>query len=356
MRWAAVSRGLAVPATGGAAIAIGAALAEGAPTPLPHWVPPILLAAGASALGGSLTGWLVRRRTTRRAGPAPLSEFAEEEKELEIRMCLHCSGTGVAVPAVANDPAPIPTRVPGQVVVYSSNAPGDQIWSSWFRTDLGEFPAPLVGPVAESAYAPPKKGAPIPFPYKEPDPTSLVPSNGRAAHPAPLRLREPYPLEELDRLFPPIAPIGSPTDSTPVIPGPAASGPFTAPVALPWEPVEPVVYDVRTEALTPIPPHLRDPSRSRAAREAKWSGRVAPRTAVVGSSACASCERSLTDLRRWSPCPDCLRPVCNLCLLESLWNLGRGCCTACLDSAPEMADGPAAPLAPWPVVALEDSS
>jgi len=360
-RWAIASHRFAVPAAGAAAVAAGATMAAGLRAPIGGWAPEILLATGASVLGASLAHRAVQRRRAARLAATSSSEPIPSAR-WEEGVCARCSGTGLAA-AFVDDLAPVAAPLPSmhRRVVSASTTAGDQIWSSWLRTDGERLPVPLVGPVPETAYSPPRPGAFVPFPAREPEPrvspapTELAPT--RTAPP----LLGPFSEEELDRMFPPLlAAAGAPPPpASTILPATPADGRPSVPMEPPGlfddgAPFAPIDFDLALEAANPIPPHLRSRDRRRAAPPRP--AREYARTAIVHSAECASCERTLTELRRWGPCPGCLRPVCNLCLLEAIWSQGRGYCAACLAERGDGPDGEPGVGSSWEIPALEDAS
>jgi hypothetical protein len=327
-RWAHASHRLIPPVAGGAALVAGSVMAAGVRSPLGEYAPAILLATGAAAVSATLVNLLARR--SRASGPGdPRADAVEEAARLE-ELCRYCEGTGLSALEDPEDPASVGPIGSRRIVLSSSTTPGDQIWSGWLRTDGGHLPVGLIGPVPETAYMPPRAGQFIPFPEREPDLilTADLPSRRGSALREPPR-PAPFPVEELDRLFPPDLPA---TDSSTA----PVSGPLDVPDEIGSDPVfgtppppGSLEYQIHLEAITATPPHLRSaaPPRTESSTPAP---RVPSRmSSMVARTECASCDRELVELRSWGPCPECLRPVCNLCLLESLWKHGRGYCGPC---------------------------
>jgi hypothetical protein len=85
--------------------------------------------------------------------------------------------------------------------------------------------------------------------------------------------------------------------------------------------------DLFLEAANPVPPHLRSAgvhAQIEAHRPTRRSMSFAGQRSV-----CASCSKVVVDLRMSGPCPNCLRPICNDCLRESLATRGHGWCVDC---------------------------
>jgi len=309
---------------------VGSALAAGLRHPFGPLAPGILLATGAATVGATVTQSLLQRRHA--AGSEGPRSPPGTDPAREGDPCRHCAGTGLRSPTGPDRPEPPFHPTGSRALVTSWTSAGDQIWSTWLRTDTGHLPVELVGPVPATAYMPPRPGQFVPFPEKEP--TLVLPA--RTVDPAPLRdatpgTLMPFPEEELDRLFPPDLPESDPAPESIAssfdVPGDAGFGsPFGIPPAL-GSPA----FDVHFEAITPIPPHLRRTAPP-AASPAPAPRSMGPRRSSAGpKSECTSCDRELVDLRSWGPCPECLRPVCNHCLLESLWEHGRGYCVPCAE-------------------------
>lgn len=81
------------------------------------------------------------------------------------------------------------------------------------------------------------------------------------------------------------------------------------------------------EAANPVPPHLR----MRYARSSPDERRPRSGSPDLGDlkSVCASCSKVVVNLRMSGPCPECLRPICQECLRESIVAHGQGQCIDC---------------------------
>jgi len=359
-RWASLSHRLAMPAAGGAAVGIGAALAAGVRSPIGAWGPFACVAAGTAALGTAVALHFFRERRDPEA-PAIPAPAAGDDEVPEPASPPNLQGD--RRPRTALTPAGARVSaypVQGHPVLSLSTSPGDMVWSHWIRTEPDHLLVPLVGPVPETAFIAPKPGEPAPFAEKEPSLTidsqhHLVPLPSSESLPGP----GPYPVELLDRWFPPdpsastssgaLGPMGPDVSSI------APPGPHDV-FGFPPSPGSPH-FDVHYEAITPVPPHLRGTREGpRPGKPRPTSPRGPAPRAGFGSSECATCERELPDLRSWGPCPDCLRPVCSHCLLDALWNHGRGVCGDCALGGDEMSGFGSGPAATSPLGSVADGA
>ena len=224
---------------------------------------------------------LLSQLRTQPAPPAPRSHPTYLRPEHRYAV----ASPPVLSPRGLPDRGPLPTGPAAAVPSFSRSDsgwwpvtttlshPGDRLWSEWSGHAGPGFPVSVIGPVPETAWVRPSDGAFLPFPEREPD---LV-------------------------IDPPAVEVG------PGLPAGPAAG------------LSPLVI----EAMSPVPVYERIPAPS---PRAAPPGRPRP---PVGA-ACASCNDWVVDLRKWSPCPDCLRPVCTECLLESMAVAGHGTCATCI--------------------------
>lgn len=89
---------------------------------------------------------------------------------------------------------------------------------------------------------------------------------------------------------------------------------------------------VTEEALNPLPPHLRSAPPARTPpTPPRPAARPPPRAPDPWS--CTNCHRGIWDFHRWTPCPECARPVCQRCLRLSYLTGGEGRCSECRSPA-----------------------
>jgi hypothetical protein len=147
-------------------------------------------------------------------------------------------------------------------VLFTPSSAADQLWVHWLPTAMGELPADLIAPLAESAYfgpeldtlvtggEPPATSVPEPFLHPAPTVAPAVRQPEPAAPPAP-----------------PAPPLSKHADSGTIPPAklPAsqtAPTPPPTPHVAPSCEVEPPKWmrSILAEAMNPIPPHLRSAS------------------------------------------------------------------------------------------------
>ncbi|HZY69712.1 MAG TPA: hypothetical protein VFF67_01880 [Thermoplasmata archaeon] len=175
------------------------------------------------------------------------------------------------------------------------------MWDGW-GDNVGSLPVELVGPVAQTAYVPPKDGEFAPFPELDPEPPMFLEG--------PLPYSDPFP-SEADipmPLTPPIAEEARP------IPRPI---PLTA---------------VELEALMPLPPHLRSVAEPLASDPFDKELPPVPDVSIVF---CATCAVAIEPGTRRSNCGRCGELVCGQCEFDALMTHGQEWCADCAP-APEV--------------------
>ena len=341
-RWTHASHHFVLPAAAATGLALGGALALGAPRILESYAPLALIALGAGALGSSVA---YRRWTTHRSA---------------------AQAAAARAPKVATPPAPCPKCVEAEAnhrewtdlvqrawhapVVSPSPArglsaelplkPGDRIWQTWAHTEPSRLPVELVPPVPETAWVEPAAGAFVPFPQKEPE---LRVVEGRVV-PMPPPVSAPAPAPGLG-VVPAVTPVLVPPSPVPLAVPPAVTVPLPsavlsglASVGLPGElapfalgPDASVEDWLLYEAMHPLPPHLRPEGG------ATWTAAAMPAvpTTVPATESpeftvtCATCAQSCDEDAAWGPCPECGEPVCPTCRIRAVVEYGHTWCSGC---------------------------
>jgi len=93
-RWWDVVHHVAVPATGGAALVLGSALATGVRVPVGAYVPAVLLATGAATLGATVARHFLRSRKELVPSASREPPTADPKADAGRSPCAHCAGTG----------------------------------------------------------------------------------------------------------------------------------------------------------------------------------------------------------------------------------------------------------------------
>jgi predicted RNA-binding Zn-ribbon protein involved in translation (DUF1610 family) len=321
-RWTDTAHRYLLPAASAAGLGLAGAAAFAAPRDVALFAPWALAALGAGALATSFgySRWRTHQaqlppptvRTPVSRPRAIVRPHAGPDVEREwsdlVRRSWH---TAVPVSSGRFGGSARPSTVPA----------GEELWSHWEPSLPGSLPVELVGPVPETAWVPTASGKRTPFPAKEP---GFIVLGGELLPMPPAGTALPdTPASTL---------IGSPTTDGISTPGLSPS----APAALaPTPPTDPVTWptffgpvdELMTEALHPLPPHLRISPNS---------GATVPADAVEASFAgfeldpmCSSCSRVLPDPDEWRPCPECGEPVCQSCRSQAVVYYGHTWCASC---------------------------
>jgi len=322
-RWTDAAHRYVLPIASATGLGLAGAAVLGAPREVAAYAPWALAAIGTGALVTSLgyTRW--RTHLGRLPGPtvrtpesrprAPARSRPEPDVEREWRDLVHRSWhTAVAIPP-ANPTARMATGHPA----------GDELWSHWQPVEVGTFPVELVGPVPETAWVPTATGEASPFPDKEPGfivvDGELLPMPGAVTAAAlPASAVGPLP-----------GAIASPPGRGPAMDSAGTRSLQSTPrvTELSWLTSLGPLDELTSEALHPIPPHLRiSPD----------SGATEPATPLENSfeefrsvPMCSSCSREVQDEADWRPCPECGEPVCLPCRSEAVVFYGHTWCATC---------------------------
>ena len=350
-RWTHASHRYVLPTAAAAGLALGGALAVGAPLTLSEYAPAALLTLGSVSLGSSLLylGWKRHSdrpgpsgsRVTVRAPAVPCPRCVESDARREwgdlVRRAWH---TAVPDPLEAS-----PLEGPW------TPRPGDQLWETWSHEEGGRLPVALVGPVPETAWTRPSAGAFVPFPEKEPTLIvidgilSPVPSPQGNSPPA-----GPTVLPGTERAGPEGTVPDSPDDQR-TLDDPAGPAPLTYGFDLGQ--LAPSLDWLTLEALHPVPPHLRGPT------DPTWSSSATPQGPIASeelSETCGSCLQSFPEDAGGGWCPECGVPVCHGCRARAIVDFGHTWCVTCGASRAwelPFAQVPSAPAdaGPWPPAA-----
>ena len=363
-----------VPALGLALVGLGAAMLVDLPPRLAVYTPVVLVAIGMTVL----LVYLALPRPTVPVSEPTVSRSTVPERE---------GASTFGQPPISADRSVARRRELNGVgsewrVLSSPSVPGDETWLSWLpreRRRLGPDPASsapgvvhstgragnlvafpvrnyfAAGPPREesrpSLAGPSSRGSDDSVGDPSPETTLGSPSSrNRASWLTGSTPPHPYSVEELDRMFPPLAGghrvfledapqrIGARSvDPTMVRPRPdrvSSESPPTSPtLPIPThdEKGGPSPENALSiEATNPVPPHLRPVA------PLEHTGAAPPARAhsslSSARSVCASCSTVVVNLRMSGPCPNCLRPICDDCLREALRSHARGWCADCLAS------------------------
>ena len=282
-RFARVTYWYVLPSLEGVGVAVGVLLlATGSSgTAAGALAVSVLAGLGLAAWVGSLV-WLRRRArpvsmsrpTVPPIAPEPPEETADDRPTRATPATPHRSPT-----------APIPHSGIGRAATSRLSWSGAEIWQRWRQAEAGHLGAPLVPPVGETAYLPPRAGVLHPFAARDRDlwlehPTvpidragayagdMLRPGAGTtpstpspavsppARHPLHWPHRSPFSADDLDRLFPPEEPmpsaVGPGVDGGPMLP-PIDDSVFAALDDLPMGPVARPIAAIGTRFLESEP-------------------------------------------------------------------------------------------------------
>lgn len=338
-RWTDSAHRYLLPIASAAGLGLAGAAVLGAPREVVAYAPWALAALGTGALATSLgyARWrshlarlpppTVRAPASRpRASARPRAEPDVEREWIDlVRRSWH---TALAVPS---------GRTPRS---SSAATAGDELWSHWQPLEVGTLPVELVGPVPETAWLPTAAGEPTPFPNKEP---GFLVIGGELV---PMPRAATAELASISSASPATGPAASPSAPRG---GPAstlASSFVSAPAAPPpietdlgWPALLGPLDELTSEALHPIPPHLRispDSGATEPAPEPTFEPTREPAPEpesdferYQSSPMCSSCSRVVPDETAWRPCPECGEPVCLPCRSEAVVFYGHTWCASC---------------------------
>jgi predicted RNA-binding Zn-ribbon protein involved in translation (DUF1610 family) len=320
-RFVQVSHRYFIPASAAVCVGVAGAVAVGRYAPLAPYVPVLL---GATGVGLAVTA------VAHRLGRLPADRI---ERTVPVAPALALARAGGPEPAA---PAPIPPPVPAPVGVEvprpTPRAPpvaawtaGDEIWSHWVVPSGSRLPSELIGPVPETAYAPPHRGGFVAFPGAEPEyalsqgKLVAIP-RGEFAPEEEARADRGFPVtdasaDDLAELIPMVGLDGaeSPAGDLGLTIAPARAAPVASGRAGPMRASPSPGPNVRGSgaALGPLespPMHL-------------------PR--LFERPVCASCGVAFDDAATGHPCPECDQPVCSRCRRMAVIHYGQTWCTAC---------------------------
>lgn len=283
-----------LPAVAGTALTVGAGIAIASQAAPPVVAPIALIVAGAT---GVLASLVYARRwpaaVLRRGTPARESRggLAYDHSLASAPLYYRVSSPGtVQYPLSGNGPRR--SAHPAGELPSHLRA-GDQLWTQWSTSGVGELPVAFIGPTAQVPYFPP-----------EAEPIDRLRSLSEAAADAPKLPTGPLLASLPISVGVEFAPTGS-GEPTPLCRSPS---PDLGPIML--------------EALSVYPPHLRStitpvypPPTLAASRDP--------------SSLCVSCRVVPYEGTVWLPCPECAGPVCGECVLSSFGRDEDGWCRGC---------------------------
>ncbi|HKV90136.1 MAG TPA: hypothetical protein VJQ43_02950, partial [Thermoplasmata archaeon] len=169
-RWTHASHHFVLPTAAATGLALGGALALGAPRVLASYAPLALIVLGAGALGSSIA---YRRRSTHRsaaqalaarkpataASPAPCPKCREAETN-------HRAWSDLVERSWHT---PVASTTPSRgLTAELPLKPGDRIWQTGAQWKPSRLPVEFVPPMPETAWTEPVAQAYVPFPQKEP--------------------------------------------------------------------------------------------------------------------------------------------------------------------------------------------
>jgi hypothetical protein len=300
-------------------VLLGLSLTFGVRTPWEAYLPLVLVISG---LMLAVTG-LVRPEPLDR--PSVAAAGASDRYIADaLVICPSCSARAIDTASVDQPPSgawrvPDPahaTPVPPPSAL-TATTPGDFLWTSWLPP-AGKLPVELIGPVAETAYVPPKPGAPVLYEEGEPiDIADLIPILGPEPEPTP-------PLASV----PDLAPAATVSPS-------ADYNDYDLPTGMPgWKEMGfsvggSLLDPMLEEALNPTPPHLRPPAPLLTLPPPEPPLR--PWEVDARSLQCADCRDPVPDPANWRRCLDCHRALCADCMVSALVVRERAWCSHCAE-------------------------
>jgi hypothetical protein len=326
-RWTDAAHRYLLPAASAASFGVAGALELGVPREVVAYTPWVLALLGTGALATSVGyhRWQAHvarlperpnvRATPRRARPvSPRSDLdpAREWSDL-VRRAWH-----TAVP-------------PAHGGLSSPALVGDAIWSQWQNLAPDELPVTLVGPVPETAWFPTAPGGSPPFPQKEP---GFIVRDGKLCElPRVETIAAPPDESSVSLILPGVGvSVGAPSGDagwtsedlfrSDLEPGVGSDG---------WPEFVGPLDQLTSEALHPVPPHLRISPVS-GAIEPDPDPAPAPepvREDFEPQPLCSSCSRAVPDEEQWAPCPECSEPVCRSCRTQAVVYYGHTWCASC---------------------------
>gem|GEM_PF-2813858 len=292
----------------GAGLAAGALLLGGAAwaIPSPGAVAPSLVLSAGCALGylvllAELVPWL-RPTSTGPAAASPVPPGAVRHLPPPApRSALLAHGLRPAWHATHRPPhAPVLAATDGSFRPHAGSS--DLLWSAWLDQTYA-LPAGLVGPIAETAWAPAL------------DATAPV---------APPDIAAALALDAVPDRLPVVGDVAAYAEPQPL--GESPADPRGTPLTL-----------LELEALTPTPPHLR-PAPSPDPLPTTVGSRPPPAPAAPSSEVdhvrgprCANCRRSLAPSDPRERCPECRRPICRDCIESDAGPGTDGWCPSCVE-------------------------
>lgn len=294
-----------LPVLGGLAIVMGVLGVLGIRSALTGFLPLALVGLGSFVLVGSISSYMCLPARVSRLAPVSSPIVSAPPRSVPPS-----SESQSARSAEKRPEERVPHSGIGRATLVHLTQVEDELWRRWASPPAASLGAPVVGPVASTAYSPPKAGAFVAFPQRDRD--AVVISS------------KPVPKREA-------------AVRTPEYPGPAGGDI----VLRRWADEPPPfltgrggmltldVFDhpVDLDAVSPTRPRLGPAAPVRPERTVRSSG------ARVGEAAmrrlCGECSRRLTDFRSWVECRFCRKPLCRQCLQESFEGAEVGACMEC---------------------------
>jgi hypothetical protein len=401
-RWLDRSRHYVLPTAGAIAFALGVSLAIDTRVPWGVYTPRVLVILGFGALATGLVRLAIRSDLP--SGATGRSEQAPKGTDI---VGPSCNARALEAAPPPHHPLRRVTR-PSWWSVSSKDSfsipadPGHFLWGSWVPPTR-KLPGELIGPVPETAYVPHRPGTPSLYEEGElflpgfaPSPSAPERASSLAVDwsdlpPFPARsgaqMRQPEAMTPPPKKDPggpvfsggssPAAPFGNVPERVSSIAGDSPGRP-PAPDLTYREDREPnaeatpskksatasvppsegssshrtSTWDrVRHEVLNPTPPHLRHHPKH--ARSPGPEGLLRSQELPPGVR-CANCREPVRDPKSWRRCTDCLRHLCEDCIVEALLLYERGWCSRCAQRRYQ--EAPLAELAPRGHPTVEESS
>jgi hypothetical protein len=316
-----------LPVAGGISVALGVSLTILAKFPGDVYLPLLLVGLGVGALVTALSPL-----DTQIVSPVVAAAPAERYIADTLVICPSCSARSFGAISTPSSTPPVATTSPPATETWrvldlprdsviggpshaSAALAADFLWETW-ASETGRLPVELVGPVAETAYVPPRPGAPRLYEEGEPVFMEAIASTAPAPETRDSVALGPSASSEASMVGPEI----EDSESTAVMGMSNWKG--LAVSTLEYSSTDVVLW----EAMNPTPPHLRAPSKP---RTTSASVSRPSRAQAIPSDQCGDCAEPMPDPATWRRCLECGHALCAGCMVNALVTRERPWCSRC---------------------------